>query len=326
MKAATFFQYGAADVMSVTQVDTPQPKAQQVLIKVNASSVTSGDSHIRRADPWMARLFCGLFRPKINVLGSEFAGVIEAVGADVSAFKAGDRVFGATGMGLGANAEYLCLDDSSPLALTPEHLSDDEAAAIPFGAVTAYYFLQDLMQLKADQRILIVGASGAVGVYAIQIAKYLGAEVTAVCSGKNIPLVTSLGADHAIDYTQVDFTDSDLAPWDVIMDTVDATQFKSCKNSLTPTGVYLPVAGGLGVFLQMALNQLSRMINSQQPQILAGMAVENQTIVQWLKERLEARDLSPVIDRRYDLSQIVDAHRYVDSGRKVGSVILAIAK
>lgn len=323
MKAATFFRYGAPDVLSISDVDKPEPDKNEILIRVNASSVTTGDMHLRQADPWAARLFSGLFKPKLNILGSELAGVVDAVGEEVSQFTPGDRVFGATGLKLGANAEYLCLPESGPVTQTPDQLTDEEAASIPFGAVTALYFLRDRAQLKSGQKVLVYGASGAVGIYAVQLAACMGAKVTALCSTRNIDKVIEMGATHTIDYTGEEFTRSPHAPWDVIIDTVGVTSFKQCRPVLSNNGVYLPVAGGLREFIQALTTSIAAMSGFNRQRVKAGMAVENQSAIEFLAERVVAGHIRPVIDRCYPLDDIVAAHQYVDTGRKAGAVVLS---
>ena len=325
MQAAVYQQYGVPEVLTLQEVAKPQPAADEVLIRIVATSVSTGDWHMRAADPWAVRLFNGLWRPKRQVLGSELAGIVEAVGDQVTEFSIGDEVFGATGLQLGANAQYIALPEAGPIALKPAQLSFEQAAAIPFGAVTAWYFLNEVAQLKKGQRILIYGGSGALGVYGIQLAKYLGAEVTALCSGKNIELVKSLGADEVIDYQQQDYLQTDFAKWDVIFDTVGKAAFKEAQAVLTDQGQFLAAAGGLKDAMMSLLQKIKNCCGISGQSLKMGLAIENKDIIEQLKVLVEQGKLRSVIGRRFDFSDIVAAHHYVESGRKVGTAILRIS-
>jgi len=326
MQAAVYQQYGTPEVMQLKTVDIPKPAADEVLIKVMASSVSSGDWHVRAADPWAVRLFNGLWRPKRQILGSELAGVVAATGSDVSEFKVGDAVFGATGLQLGANAEYIALPESGPLAIKPSLLTFEQAAAIPFGAVTSWYFLNQVAELQKGQRILIYGASGALGVYAIQLAKYLGAEVTALCSGNNIELVKSLGADEVIDYQQQEYLQSDFAKWDVIFDTVGKASFKQAKSVMTERGQFIAAAGGLKEMWQGIQQKLMNCFGLSQQSLKMGIAIETKEVIEKLKALVGEGRLEAVIGRDFYFGDIVEAHHYVESGRKVGTAVLRICK
>jgi NADPH:quinone reductase-like Zn-dependent oxidoreductase len=325
MKAIVYTEYGSPDVLHLKEVERPAPREDEVLIKVYATSVTTGDCNVRGftfVPPGfgpLPRLMFGIRKPKRTILGTEIAGEIEAVGRNAKIFKKGDQVFGSTGMGLGAYAEYACLPEKGALAIKPANMTYEEAAAVPFGAVTALFFLRDLAKIQPGQKVLVNGASGGVGVYAVQLAKYYGAEVTGVCSAVNLELVKSLGADHVIDYTKEDFRTSGET-YDIILDTVvGKTSFSRCKGSLKPRGLYLPVAGGLR---EMIETPWTAMTGGRK--VLAGSPPERKDELVFLKELIEAGKLKAVIDRRYPLEEMVEAHRYVETGRKKGSVVITV--
>ena len=325
MKAIVYTQYGPADVLHLQDVEKPSPKDNEVLIKVHATSVTAGDCNARGfvfVPPgfgFLSRLMFGLRKPKQTILGGELSGEIVAVGKDVKQFKKGDLIFGNAGEKFGAYAEYVCLAENAVLVMKPANITFEEAASIPFGAMTALYFLRDAAKLQRGQKVLIIGASGCTGVYAVQLAKYYGAEVTGVCSTANVELVKSLGADEVIDYTQEDLTQNGET-YDVILDMVIGNaSFARYKGSLKPNGLYLAGAGGLESFAQMAWTGITG-----GKKVIAGMAPDRVEDLVFLKGLLEAGKLKPVIDRRYPLDQTAEAHRYADTGRKRGSVIITI--
>ena len=325
MKAIVYTEYGLLDVLQLKEVAKPIPKDNEVLIRVCAATVTAGDVNMRGftfVPPgfgFLPRLMFGIQQPKKPILGTEVAGEIEAVGKDVKLFKPGDQVFGIGSESVGAYAEYVCRSEKSALALKPVNLTYAEAASLPFGAGTAIYFLRDMAKLQRGQKVLVNGASGGVGVYAVQLAKYYGAEVTGVCSTANLELVKSMGADKVIDYTKQDFTQNGDA-YDIILDTVvGKVSFERCKNSLKPKGLYLAVAGGTREMGQMLWTSI---IGGQK--VIFGSPTENRKDLIFTKELVEAGKLKPVIDRRYSLEQSADAHRYVDKGRKKGSVVITV--
>ena len=325
MKAIVYTEYGPADVLHLQEVEKPAPKDKEVLIKVHATSVNAGDCNARGfvfVPPgfgFLPRLMFGLRKPKQTILGGELSGEIVEVGKDVKQFKKGDLIFGNASEKFGAYAEYVCLAENADLVMKPANITFEEAASIPFGASTALYFLRDMAKLQPGQKVLIIGASGCTGVYAVQLAKYYGAEVTGVCSTRNLEMVRSLGADHVIDYTKEDFTQNGQK-YDVILDMVSGNaSFARYKGSLKPNGLYLACAGGLKEFAQMAWTALTG-----GKKVVAGMAPDRRVDLVFLKELLETSKLKPVIDRRYPLEQTAEAHRYVDTGCKRGSVVITI--
>ena len=325
MKAIVYTEYGPADVLRLQEVARPVPKDGEVLIQVHATSVTTGDVNARGfvfVPPGfglLSRLMFGPRKPRQPILGMEVAGEIVETGRAVTRFQMGDQVFGMTGGKFGAYAEYVCLPEDAMLVHKPAHLTYAQAAAVPFGASTALFFLRDMARLQPGQQALIIGASGCTGVYAVQLAKYYGAEVSGVCSTANLALVKSLGAEHVIDYTREDFTRCGRT-YDVILDMVPGDSgFSRCKAALKPHGLYLAGAGGLKAFGQMAWTGLTG-----GKKVAAGMAPERAADLLFLKELLEAGSIQPVIDRVYPLEQTAEAHRYADTGRKKGSVVITV--
>jgi len=326
MKAIVYTEYGPADVLNLQEVRKPTPGDNEVLIKVFAATVTTGDCNARGftfVPPGfgpLPRLMFGLKKPKIAILGTELAGEVEAVGDAVTMFKKGDQVFGIGSDRFGAYAEYTCRPEKGALAIKPSNLSYGEAATLPFGAGTALYFLRDMAKIKHGQKVLVNGASGGVGVYAVQLARYYEAEVTGVCSTPNLELVKSLGADKVIDYTREDFTQNGET-YDGIVDTVvGRTSFSRCKNSLKPKGLYLAVAGGLQEGVQMLWTSITG-----GKKVIFGSPAECKEDLVFIKELVEAGMLKPVVDRSYPLEQTAEAHRYVDLGHKKGGVVIMLA-
>jgi NADPH:quinone reductase-like Zn-dependent oxidoreductase len=324
MKAIVYTEYGPADVLHLQDVEKPTPKDNEVLIKMHATSVTAADCNARGfvfVPPgfgFLARLMFGLRKPKQPILGTELSGEIVEVGKEVKLFKKGDLVFG-TSEKYGAYTEYICMAEDARLVMKPTNLTCAEAASIPFGATSALYFLRDMAKLQLGQKVLIIGASGCTGVYAIQLAKYYGSDVTGVCSTRNLEMVRSLGANHVIDYTKEDFTQNGQT-YDVIFDMVPGKSSFACyKGSLKPNGLYLAGAGGLESFAQMAWTGI---IGGKK--VIAGMAPDRVEDLVFLKELLEAGKLKPVIDRHYPLEQTAEAHRYADTGHKKGSVVITV--
>ncbi len=312
MKAAVCTRYGPPEVLQLKEVEKPVPKDDQLLIKVFSTSVTSGDVRVRKADPFIVRLVMGLRRPKRPILGSDLAGEVEAVGRAVTRFKPGDQVFGA---GQRTYAEYTCLLEGGPRALKPANLTFDEAAAIPWGAGCSLHFLRKAGIRKGHQ-VLIYGASGALGTAGVQLAKHFGAEVTAVCSTANLELVKSLGADRAIDYTREDFTSP--GTYDIIYHTVGKISFGASLRSLKRGGVYVSALSLAPIFRR------PRAWIAGRKRVIGGIASVKAADMAFLKELVEAGHLTPVIDRRYPLEQIAEAHRYVERGHKKGNVVITV--
>lgn len=300
MRAAYYTSYGPPEVLRIQEVEKPVPQDDEVLIRIRAASVAAADWRMRKADPFLARLFNGLFRPKkANILGFELAGDVEAVGKRVSRFEVGDAVFAFTGFGFGAHAEYRCLRESGKpsrdglIAHKPSELSYEEAAGLPCGALTAQAFLRQA-HLRSGQRLLVYGASGSVGTAAVQLGRALGAEVVGVCSTANVALVASLGAARVIDYAKEDFARA-AGTFDVVFDAVGKTSRSQCRRALAKGGRFVSVRGTAKLL----------------PDDLEA-----------LRALVEAGKLRSVIDRRYPLDQIVEAHRYVEGGHKRGNVVV----
>ena len=322
MKAIVCTEYGPPDVLQFKEVAKPVPEDNEVLIKIHATTVTAVDCTFRQGKPFIGRFFSGLTKPKEPIQGTELAGEIEAVGKDVKRFKVGDQVFG-TSMGYGVYAEYICMpEEGTTLAIKPANMTYEQAACCD-GGLTALPFLRDSANLQSGQKILINGASGSTGTAAVQLAKYYGAEVTGVCSTKNLELVKSLGADKVIDYTKEDFTKSGET-YDVIFDTVGKSSFSRCKRSLNQDGIFLEATLSLAIILQMLWTSVA---GSKKAVIaFTGLrsADERTKDLVILKELIEEGKLKAVIDRRYPLEQMAEAQRYVEEGHKKGNVVITV--
>jgi len=325
MKAILHTKFGPPDELQLKEVEKPVPKDNEVLIKVHATTVTSTDCNVRNFTfvPGVfqlpARLFMfGVFKPRISILGIDLAGEIETVGKDVKRFKEGDQVFGTPGMTFGAHAEYTCVPEDGALTIKPANMAWEEAAAIFLGASTALFYLRDKGNIQAGHKTFIYGASGAIGTYAVQLAKYFGAQVTGVCSTTNLEMVKSLGADKVIDYTKEDYTESGET-YDLILDTVGKTSFSRCKKSLKQKGVFLPVLMDLKELVQIVWTSMTG-----GKRVKGGVAGESVEDLDFFKELIEAGKLKPVIDRCYPLEQTVEAFRYVERGHKKGNVVITL--
>ena len=322
MKAIVYTRYGPPEVLRLAEVEKPVPRDDEVLIRVHASTVTAADFRCRSFTVplsfWIpARLFLGIVRPKRPILGAELSGEIVETGKDVTRFKTGDQIFAATIGRFGGYAEYTCLPETGVIAPKPANMTYEEAAAVPIGARAALHFLKKA-NIKSGQKVLVYGASGSVGTFAVQLAKYYGAEVTAVCSGSNLELVRSLGADKAIDYTTEDFA-AQGEIYDVIFVAVDKGSFADCMKALKPKGIYLNATTPVRTprMRWTALTSDKTIVTGEHPSEEADDLV-------FLKGLIEKEVLRSAIDRRYPLEQIVEAHRYVDQGHKKGNVVITI--
>ncbi len=323
MKAVVCTKYGPPEVLQIQDVEKPVPKDNEILVKVHATSVSAADYRVRSFDIpvsfWLpARLMVGLRKPRKSILGMELSGKIESIGKDVKLFKEGDQVFAASLQTFGAYAEYICLPEDGPIALKPNNATYEEAAAIPIGARTAFHYLKTIGNIKPEQKVLIYGASGSVGTYAVQIAKYFGAEVTGVCSQANLDLVKSLGADKVIDYEKTGFTKS-FENYDIIFITIDKCPFKVCIKALNKNGYYLNIGRPM-----KSLSMIWTSINGSRKVVVGKNSPETAEALIILKRLVEAGLLRVVIDRKFSINHIVEAHRYVDKGHKKGNVVITV--
>lgn len=324
MKAIVHTKYGPPDELRIMDVEKPVPHDNEVLIKVKASTVTTTDCNARNftfvpgSFMFFARIIFGFRKPKINILGIDLAGEIEAIGKDVKQFKVGDNVFGSAGTRFGAHAEYCCVTGNGALTIKPAGLSWEEAAAISLAGNTALFYIRDLAKIKAGQKILIHGASGAIGTYAVQLAKYYGAEVTGVCSGTNREMVLSLGADKVIDYTKEDFTKNDER-FDFVFGVVGKTTYSECKGILKQNGIYLENLMEVRDFLKVLWTSVTG-----GKKIKGGVSAERAENLIFLKELIESGKLKPVIDRTYPLEMTAKAFQYVEQGHKKGNVVINV--
>jgi NADPH:quinone reductase-like Zn-dependent oxidoreductase len=320
MKAIVHTTYGSPDVLELQEIDKPDPADDEVLVRVRAASVNPADWYGITGRPYVARPMMGLRKPKSSSVRTDFAGTVEAVGSDVTEFRPGDEVFGRSG----AFAEYVCVGEA--VARKPANLTFEEAAAVPVAALTALQGLRDKGQLQPGQQVLINGASGGVGTFAVQIAKALGAEVTGVCSTRNVDLVRSLGADHVIDYTTEDFTRSDRR-YDLMLDVAGSRSWRACKRVLNPQATLVIVGAPKGTRLLGPLSHIVRVrlaaVRSSRT-VVFFIAKLDKADLEALGELLEAGKVTPVIDRRYELSDIADAFRYLGEGHAQGKVVVTV--
>ena len=317
MKSTVYTRYGPPEVVQLTEVEKPVPKDNEVLVKIHATTVNRTDCGFRSAEYFIVRFFSGLIRPKNKTLGNEFSGEIEAIGKDVKSFKLGDKVFGYNDTKFGAHAEYMKIAENDAITSMPENVSYEEAAAITEGA---HYALCNIRatKIKVGHNFLINGATGAIGSAAVQLVKYFGAEVTAVCDTRNVELVKSLGADEVIDYTKQDFTNINKS-FDVVFDAVGKSSFRKCKPLLKKRGIYMSTE--LGYMSQNPFLALITPLFGGKKVLFPIPTISKNDII-FLKKLVETSKYKPVIDRSYSLEQIVDAYRYVETGQKIGNVII----
>ncbi len=330
MKAIVYTEYGPPDVLQLKEVAKPAPKDNEILIRNYATSVNYGDMVARKFSkispqefnmplPFLipARMVFGFRKPKKQILGSEFAGEIETIGKDVKRFSVGDQVFGYSGQSMGADAEYLCMPEDGEVAIKPTNMSYEEAAVVPYGAITALNLLRKA-PIQSGQKVLINGASGSIGLAAVQLAKHYGADVTGVCSTPRMDLVKSLGADKVIDYTKEDFTQSGET-YDLIFDILGRSSFSRCKRSLKPNGRYLLASFKMKQFGQMVWTS---MVGSKK--VICALAPEKSGDLPHIKELIEAGKIKAAIDKRFPLAQAAEAHRYVEKGYKKGHIVITV--
>jgi NADPH:quinone reductase-like Zn-dependent oxidoreductase len=318
MKAVVYIKYGSPAVLQLVEIKKPIPTENEVLINIKATSVTNADCYMRKGDTLFSRLVLGLFKPRrrYQILGTEFSGIIEATGSTVKNWKSGDEIYGFRGFGTGCYSAYKCMSAQGSLAKKPANMTFEEAACTVDGATTALFFLQAKAKIKKGQTVLINGASGSIGTYATQLAKHFGAEVTGVCSTRNIELVKSLGADKVIDYTKEDFTQVN-EPYDIIFDTVGKSNFGTCKKALTPNGQYITTALNLTTLLQSLWTRCFA-----KKKVKIGMSVDKSAALHFITGLVEEGKLRTIIDRQYSLEQIMEAHEYVETGHKTGNVVI----
>jgi len=332
MKAIVYTEYGPPDVLQLKEVEIPYPKENEVLVKIYTTTVNYGDILARNFKDvssrnfnmpyplWLlSKIFFGLKKPKINILGNEFAGEIETVGTDVKQFKVGDQVFGYLGQGMGAYAEFLCMPEDGVLAIKPANMSYEEAAAVPMGSIMALYLLREKGNIKSGDKVLVNGASGSIGSAAVQLAQHhFGAEVTGVCGTPRLEMVKYLGADKVIDYTKEDYTQNGET-YDLIFDVLGKSPFSRSKSSLTQNGRHLYASFKMKQILQMLWTSLAG-----SKKVICGIAPGSVEDLKAVKELIEAGKLKAVIDKRFPLEHTAEAHRYVESGQKKGNVIITI--
>ncbi len=324
MRAAICDRYGSPHVVNIKEVEKPVPRANEILIRIRATTVSSGDWRVRSLNlpvgfGVLARLILGFLGPRQPILGAELAGDVEAVGKDVTKFKIGDAVFAFPGTSMGCHAEYRAMAEDGPIALKPARLSYEEAAALSFGGMTALDFLKTKGNIQRGEKILVIGASGAVGSAAIQLAKHFGAEVTGVCSTGNAALVKSLGADKIVDHTKEDFT-RNRERYDLILVAAGTTPYANCIGALKDNGRLLLVLSGLPEMIRGPWTAMT-----SRKRVFAGPATEKPQNLLLIRDLAEAGVFNAVIDRRYPFEKIVEAHSYVDLGRKKGSVVVTVA-
>jgi len=321
MKAIVYHNYGSPDVLKCEEIEKPTAGDDEVLVRVRAASVNPLDWHYMRGAPYIVRTQSGLRKPKATRLGRDVAGQVEAVGRNVTQFQPGDEVFGA---GRGALAEYVCAREKA-LALKPAHLTFEQAAAVPVAAITALQGLRDKGRIQPGQKVLINGAAGGVGTFAVQIAKSFGADVTGVCSTRNVDLVRSLGADQVIDYTREDFTQSGQR-YDLLFDCMGNHSLSACGRAMSPRGICVAVGGPTSSSIVLLADMLKALLWSKfgSQKVVSFIASINKDDLVVLKELMEAKKVTPIIDRRYTLSEVPEAIRYLEEGHARGKVVITV--
>jgi NADPH:quinone reductase-like Zn-dependent oxidoreductase len=321
MKAIVNTKYGPPDVFELLDLEKPTPEPNEVLIKVYATTVTTADCMMRRGDTFLSRILLGFTKPgkKYQILGTEFSGMIEAVGATVTKFKPGDEVYAFRGFGTGCYAQYKCMNENGSLAIKPGNMKFSEAASVVDGATTALFFLKEKAGIQKGQNVLINGASGSIGTFAVQLAKYFGAEVTGVCSTKNIELVKSLGADKVIDYSNEDFTKS-RDTYDIIFDTVGKSSFLQSKRALKTKGKYISTVMTLKIIIQSLLTK-----PGNKKKVIFAMSLNKTEALNYIRTLIEEGKLKTIIDRQYLLEELREAHSYVEEGHKAGNIVITLS-
>ena len=320
MKAIVYKKYGSPDVFEPMDMEKPTPKANEVLIRIYATTVTTADCMMRRGDTFLSRILLGFIKPKkkYQILGTEFSGTVEAVGEMVKKFSPGDEVYAFRGFGTGCYAQYKCMDENGSLAIKPINMTFGEAASVVDGASTALFFVKEKANIQKGQKVLINGASGSIGTFAVQLAKYYGAEVTCVCSTKNIELVKSLGADKVVDYTKEDFAET-VDSYDIIFDTVGKSSFEHCRNALKTKGKYIVTVMTSKLIFQSILTKLAN-----RKKAIFAMSLNKTEALNFIRKLIEDGELKAIIDRQYPLEELSAAHEYVEKGHKKGNVVITV--
>jgi NADPH:quinone reductase-like Zn-dependent oxidoreductase len=317
MKAVVYQKYGSPDVLQIREIDKPSIADDEVLVKIHAASIQQTDTNFRSGTPFLVRVIAGLFKPKNQILGCDYSGIIEATGKNINEYTVGDEVYGQLNKRTGTHAEYLSIS-MKEVSPKPKNLNFVEAASVGVAGSLALQFLRDHGEIQQGQKVLINGASGGIGTFAVQIAKSYGTEVTGVCSTSNLEMVKSIGADHVIDYTQEDFTER-VNEYDIIFDAVRKSTFANCKNALAPKGIYVTTEFGPSIILKMRMNY-----NPNGKRMVGALLNVDPQDLMVLTELIEAGKIRPVIDRTYLLEEIAIAHRYVEKGHAKGKVIIKI--
>jgi NADPH:quinone reductase-like Zn-dependent oxidoreductase len=322
MKAIVYKKYGSPDVFEPSDVEKPTPEANEVLIRIFATTVTTADCMMRRGDTILSRILLGLIKPKnkYQILGTEFSGIIEAAGSKVKKFKPGDEVYAFRGFGTGCYTQYKCMNENGSLAIKPSNMPFEEAASVVDGATSALFFLKEKANIQPGQKVLINGASGSIGSFAVQLAKYFGAEVTGVCSTKNIELVKSLGADKVVDYTKEDFAKTGET-YDIIFDTVGKSSFANCRKALKSNGKFVVTVMTFKVILQSLLTKIG-----SKRKLIFAMSLNKTEALNFIRTLIEEGRLKAIIDRKYPLEELSAAHEYVEKGHKKGNVVIIVTR